>query len=95
LRIIIRGVPGWVAGVNTGGLRVSRTKRYKRETRNTVGRYRNRKGEQACTQHDQVFIANFMDLVKKAYTPPPHLTFHSPLPQKQSNVRYEMLYSVE
>jgi hypothetical protein len=25
-------------------------------------------GKQACTQHDQVFIANFIQLVKKVHT---------------------------
>jgi hypothetical protein len=95
LRIIIRGVPGREAG---GGGRTlqgygSREQREinrrkgRWEARNTGGRYRNRKGEQACTQHDQVFIANFMDLVKKAYT--------LPLSQRKSNVRSEMLCPME
>jgi hypothetical protein len=88
-------VPGWLAGGGElGGLRVSGTKRNKPVKKTMRGKEHGRKvleqeGRRVCTQHDQVFIANFMDLVKKAYNPLP-----SPLSQKERTVRTKMLYSV-
>lgn len=56
-RIIIRGVPGWLVGC--GGLWVSGTKRNKTRGKEHGRKVLEQEGKQACTQHDQVFIAKF------------------------------------